>query len=376
MNSLDGLVSLYNKVGIKEYDWKPFGLDLKNTQWDYHTFDPAEKLAYDKTPWRYRPVTLPQGMENWFTPEFDASKASWKKGLPPFGQYKGELKDNKESGRNFWTEIPRTLWDKEVLLVRGKFEFPKLKPGHIYRLRASRDQGVGAGDGFKIYVNGKVLVETTEGLGRRAGDNIQGGWITPEFVEEFAKGPVTISALTFMRYGDRAIVQMPPIPQGVFSMWLEERKLPPLDAEVLRKAASFVPMVSSEWQALQDKESPAEDPNEGKFNYDGKFAANPKAVGSWNVFAQVPNIDEFDPKAKPSMGRVPFQKITLKDDGFTQDPRWIWSGDTLLDLDQSAAQKMITKTIDGTDYLFIETGGFGAKNPAGWKSQLIVLKRN
>lgn len=375
MNSIDGLVSLYNKVGIKEYNWKPFGPDLKNLEWEYHTFDPAEELAYDKTPWRYRPVTLPKGMENWFAPEFDASKSGWKKGLPPFGQYKGELTDNSKAERNHWGETPRTLWEKEVLLVRGKFEFPEMKPGHIYRLRASRGQGVGAGDGFKIFINGKELVETTAGLGRREGDNIQGGWITPEFIEEFGKGPVTISAITFMRYGERAIVQMPPVPQGIFSIWVEERKLPPLDADVFRKAASFVPMLCTAWQNLQDPEKTPEDPEEGKFIYDGKFVANPKAIGTWKAVGLVADIEAFDPKAKQSLGRLPFQTITLQDNGSTQDSRWIWSGDMLLDLDQYAAHQMFTKTIDGKDYLFIEAGGFSTKNPAGWKTQLMVLSK-
>jgi hypothetical protein len=375
-NSIDGLVSLYNKVGVTEYDWKPFGPDLKNVKWDYHTFDPAEKLAYDKTPWRYRSVTMPSGMENWYAPEFDAAKAGWKKGLPPFGQYKGELTDNSKADRNHWGEAPRTLWDKEVLLIRGVFEIPAPKPGHIYRLRASRGQGVGAGDGFKIYLNGKPLVETKEGLGRRAGDTVQGAWITPEFSGEFGKAPITISAITFMRYGDRAIVQMPPVAQGIFSMWLEERKLPSLDAEVLRKAASFIPMLSTEWQNLQDPSKDAEDPNEGKFKYDGKFVANSKATGSWNVIAQVAKIEEFDPAAKQTIGRTPFPKITLQADGFTQDPRWIWSGDVLLDLEQNIAQKMIVKTVGGTDYLFIEAGGFGPKNLLGWKTPWLVLKKN
>ncbi|MFN5580249.1 MAG: hypothetical protein ACK49X_11635, partial [Akkermansiaceae bacterium] len=193
---------------------------------------------------------------------------------------------------------------------------------------------------------------------------------------EFGKAPITISAITFMRYGDRAIVQMPPVAQGIFSMWLEERKLPSLDAEVLRKAASFIPMLSTEWQNLQDPSKDAEDPNEGKFKYDGKFVANSKATGSWNVIAQVAKIEEFDPAAKQTIGRTPFPKITLQADGFTQDPRWIWSGDVLLDLEQNIAQKMIVKTVGGTDYLFIEAGGFGPKNPLGWKTPWLVLKKN
>jgi hypothetical protein len=47
----------------------------------------------------------------------------------------------------------------------------------------------------------------------------------------------------------------------------------------------------------------------------------------------------------------------------------------LLDLDQNIAQKMTVKTLGGVDYLFIEAGAFGAKNPVGWKSQWLVLKK-
>lgn len=31
--------------------------------------------------------------------------------------------------------------------------------------------------------------------------------------------------------------------------------------------------------------------------------------------------------------------------------------------------------IDGSDYLFIEAGGFSARNPVGWQSPLYVMKR-
>lgn len=377
-NSLDGLVSLYQKIGVHDYDWNEFG-KLSEAKWNYHSFDPAEKQAYDKSPWRYRPVTIPAGMENWYAPGFDPAKAGWKTGPMPIGQFKGELDTNHRGSTrddNFWTGKPKTLWENEVLLVTQKFELPALKPGHIYRLRVDRGQGVGAGDGFKLYLNGKDLAESKEGLGRRAGNTIRGAWITKDFTEEFAKGPLTISAITFLRYGDRAIVQMPPVPQGIFSLWLEERKLPPLDEATLRKAASFVPMLSSDWQALQYPDSTAEDPNAGKFRFDGKFTANPKVAGSWTAVAQVAKPADFDPQAKPNPGRSPFQKITFKEDGTTDTARWIWSGATLIDMEQDTALKIAPQSIGGADYLFIESGGFSPKNPVGWTSPLMVLKRN
>jgi hypothetical protein len=47
-----------------------------------------------------------------------------------------------------------------------------------------------------------------------------------------------------------------------------------------------------------------------------------------------------------------------------------------MDLNRYQALKMTPKTIGGSEYLFIEAGGFSDKNPAGWKSPLIVMKRS
>ena len=54
---------------------------------------------------------------------------------------------------------------------------------------------------------------------------------------------------------------------------------------------------------------------------------------------------------------------------------WIWSGDTLMDLQPNEALKMISKTIDASDYLFVEAGGFAFKIAPGWKSEWFVMKR-
>ena len=398
---IDDLIALYRKIGVSDYDWHSFGPDLKNAKWDYCTFDPPEKQAYDISPWRYRKVTYPQGMENWFAPDFNPGKAGWKQGQAPFGQYKGKLVTNPEPSPNSGFErstdndrfgplagracpmpgceqhsVPmRTLWDKEVLLVRGTFKFPALKPDHLYRIRVGTGQHVGSGDGFKICINGKPLLETKEGNGRRMGGIPRGGFITKEFVEEFNKGPVTIAATTFLRYGDRAIVQMPPVPQGIFSMWVEEMKLPPINDESLRKSATVIPMLTSQWQAVQDPDNRELQPDEGKFRYDGKFIANPKVLGTWTIIDQVKMIDEFSPGKKMAPGRALFTAITFKDKGMTGDGLWIWSGEALMDLERYQALKMTVKTIDGSDYLFIEAGGFSQKNPVGWKPPLYVMKR-
>jgi hypothetical protein len=46
-----------------------------------------------------------------------------------------------------------------------------------------------------------------------------------------------------------------------------------------------------------------------------------------------------------------------------------------MDLDHSQALKITVKDIGGSDHLFIESGGFGTKNPSGWQSPRMVMKR-
>jgi len=89
----------------------------------------------------------------------------------------------------------------------------------------------------------------------------------------------------------------------------------------------------------------------------------------------VETLDEFDPGKPANANRAPFKEITLKDGGLTDSEARTWSGDTLMDLDRYQALKMTLKTIAGSEYLFIEAGGFSSKNPPGWQSPLMVMKQ-
>jgi len=40
---LNGLVQLYNRIGVDDYDWRTFGPDITEYKWEYHTFDPPEE---------------------------------------------------------------------------------------------------------------------------------------------------------------------------------------------------------------------------------------------------------------------------------------------------------------------------------------------
>jgi len=54
----------------------------------------------------------------------------------------------------------------------------------------------------------------------------------------------------------------------------------------------------------------------------------------------------------------------------------MWTGDILMNLHNNQALKMTPKTIDGTEYLFIESGGSHPRKSHEWKCPLYVMKRS
>jgi hypothetical protein len=223
-----GLVNCYRAAGVNDYDWHVFGKDLRDLTWDYYSFDPKETKPKDKGG-RFRKVTYPEGMENWFATDFDAKKAGWKSGLPPFGQRDGKLEPLGKCDRTFCGcgEKPRTLWEKEVLLVRGTFEIPPLREGYRYRLVVGGSAHVNSGEGFAIYVNGRLLAESNAGVAVRQGGQPRGGHVYADFRDEFKGGPVTIAATSFLRYNHPRKKPYPP--SGHFTLWMEEQKIPPVE---------------------------------------------------------------------------------------------------------------------------------------------------
>jgi len=222
------LCQLYRAAGVNDYGWHTFGPDLRKVTWAYHSFDPKETQPKDK-PRRFRKVTFPDGMANWFAPDFDPARAGWKTALPPFGQLGGELKPLRESCTLAICgcgQPPKTLWAKEVLLVRGTFEIPPLREGYRYRLVVGGSAHVNAGEGFAIYVNGKLLAQSNDGVGKRQGAQPRGGHIYTDFRNEFKGGKVTLAAMSFLRYYHPRIKPYPP--SGHFTLWMEEAKIPPV----------------------------------------------------------------------------------------------------------------------------------------------------
>jgi hypothetical protein len=220
---------------------------------------------------------------------------------------------------------------------------------------------VGAGDGVAVYVNGRKIIEEKGPRGRNSGGLPKGAFITSEWFNDFKGGKVEVAAIGFLSNRKRTNL----------NIWFEEMKMPPMGENLLRQWAQGISLLSAPWQALQDPNRNAEDPEAGKFKWDGKVTANPALLGTWTTVAVVPAVEAFDPAKPVDANKAAFKEITFKADGRTGEALRIWSGDTLLDLETRQALKM---TVKG-EYLFIEAGGFSEKNPVGWKVPLVVMKK-
>ncbi len=237
-SQLDSLIKHYEAMGISEYGWKPFGGDLKSAKWNYFSFDPPEKMPFDKSN-RFRDITFPKGMENWSAADFDAAQAGWKVGQAPFGQW-----DGRQEGRKVKPcyqpfcdchLTPATLWEKEVLLMQQTFDLPAVKPGHAYRVLLGGGNCDRSGEGFAIYVNGKLLTKSAGGLLKYEGT--RGAYLTADALSEFKGGKVTISVINYLRYthfrnktiyfGSHPEYNGKTVPpNGHVNLWIEEAKLP------------------------------------------------------------------------------------------------------------------------------------------------------
>lgn len=384
-DAIDQLVDLYRKGGdTTDYDWHTFGPDRRSNEWAYFTFDPPEKKEWDSSP-RYRPVTLLEQMKFWLARDFDPEKAGWKKGLAPFANV---LKSTGCTAPYCGCgDTPKTLWDKEVLVMRRTFELPPMKPGHRYRLVVGGRSHVYTGDGWAVHVNGRMIAETKSMGGMGSGGLPKGAFITTEWLNDFKGSKVVVGAIAF--HGPRKDKV------NHFNIWFEEMKLPPVGEDLLRKSATVIPLLFAAWQEKQNPENKELQTDHDRFLHDGKFIANPKLPGKWAAVDVVASIDAFVPvdpnpadaaakraaateaakRAEAVRTRAPLKAVTFKDGGQTDAATLLWSGDMLMDLDRFQALKMTAKAIGDSDYLFIEAGGFSDKNPVGWKSPLIVMKR-
>jgi hypothetical protein len=125
--------------------WKPVGKPLPEERtWRFAAVDAIEKKdkIEEYTERRFRDITLPAGIENWFMPEFDDSK--WTEGKAPIG--KGVWKHNGITLDKF----PSKWGEGEFLLMRTTFEIEDLD-FESYRIAILARQG------FHVYLNGHKL---------------------------------------------------------------------------------------------------------------------------------------------------------------------------------------------------------------------------
>jgi hypothetical protein len=134
----------------------------------------------------------------------------------------------------------KTLWEKEVLLMRTEIELPPFKEGHAYRLLVGGRSHVKAGDGTDVWINGKPISSRAgyrdikamytatfgepknpaiPGVGKRQGERPTGLLLTKEVREEMKGGKITLAVTGFLNFAGGAKANRQ-------SFWFEEMKLP------------------------------------------------------------------------------------------------------------------------------------------------------
>jgi hypothetical protein len=147
LRAIDALLGI---IQFRDPDagWKILGTPSQQERiWRYASFEPtAEKDILPKREGRrYRQVTLPSGLEDWFQPLFNDSV--WQSGMAPIG--KG---GHPRAPKNL---VHRSPWgDGEILLARTIFDLDSTDYD-LYRLRTICTQG------FDVYLNGKKIQSYT-----------------------------------------------------------------------------------------------------------------------------------------------------------------------------------------------------------------------
>ena len=126
--------------------WYDLGIPAAtNRVWQFKSFEPqAGDFLHPREGKRFRDVTLPDGLAQWYLPEFDASR--WTTGQAPIG--KGVFKAKR--GTQPVVENHSTWGDGEMLLMRTTFNLAAVDYDFV---RVS----VLAKQGYHIYLNGHLI---------------------------------------------------------------------------------------------------------------------------------------------------------------------------------------------------------------------------
>jgi hypothetical protein len=133
-----------NRDAAEYPGWQPIGTpEPEQRTWRYLSFDvqrETDQLVKSETR-RFRNVTLPAGMENWYTPAFDDS--AWNGGRAPIGSGTWKHRRTTVTNASDWG-------DGEFLLMRTSFELDAIDC-ESYRLSILARQG------FDVYLNGHKI---------------------------------------------------------------------------------------------------------------------------------------------------------------------------------------------------------------------------
>jgi hypothetical protein len=116
--------------------------------------------------------------------------------------------------------------------MRQTFDVPKLDPNYRYRIVVGGAGQAWSGEGFALYLNGKLVSEATEGY-YKSGGQPRGAIIFDDRLPEFSSGKITVAVKAFLRQNGFRNKAAPP--SGHLSVWLESAKLSPLALEIAGK---------------------------------------------------------------------------------------------------------------------------------------------
>jgi len=230
--AVEGLVDLYQRAGIDDYDWKLHGPARDKIEWDYITFEPAEKKLWENGH-RFRQVAPPKGSENWFALDFDPKAAGWKKGFAPFANNDGKPEPVGQCvGDDFCGcgNPVNTFWDKEALLMRAMIQLPPLQDGYAYRLLVGGRAHYNAGGGSDVWFDGEYIKPGRKGEATIAGGSGRNSYhaygvtISDDQRQYFTDGKVLLATNGFLRWGHK-IKQI----KSYKTFWFEAMKLPSID---------------------------------------------------------------------------------------------------------------------------------------------------
>ncbi|MBT8043346.1 MAG: hypothetical protein KJO79_00215, partial [Verrucomicrobiae bacterium] len=243
-DALDDAIAYYQEAGIHDYDWKPVVAGMKTASWDYVGYDipnnpyevevqeePKGKKKKKQTPPPFE-IKAPEGMENWFAAEFDAKGADWKTGKAPIGMKLAENVPEKIAWIAKYALYPlkppmaTTICVKDVVLMRGSFELPAAREGHRYRIRLEGSIHDNSGEGYAIYLNGKLLNKDDRGVTAWRRQGLRGSHVWAGHLDQLNGGKVTIAVANYPMTNWNPERFIPAI--GPLSVWVEEQKIPDL----------------------------------------------------------------------------------------------------------------------------------------------------